>query len=131
MIDLKFKLWLNESTDSELEEFENYLVSWLSSFGEFFPTKENNKVMTHLDFAKELVPDASSPEDARNTLFDKGFMRINFSNGILYANNPRVMPNNRQIEYLKELPDKLDYIKEIVYDNDRSTKTLWSRQDML
>ena len=131
MIDLKFKLWLNESTDSELEEFENYLVSWLSSFGEFFPTKENNKVMTHLDFAKELVPDASSPEDARNTLFDKGFMRINFSNGILYANNPRVMPNNRQIEYLKELPDKLDYIKEIAYDNDRSIKTLWSRQDML
>ena len=131
MIDLKFKLWLNESTDSELEEFENYLVSWLSSFGEFFPTKENNKVMTHLDFAKELVPDASSPEDARNTLFDKGFMRINFSNGILYANNPRVMPNNRQIEYLKELPDKLDYIDEIAYDNDRSTKTLWSRQDML
>ena len=40
MIDFKFKLWLNESTDSELEEFENYLVSWLSSFGEFFPTKE-------------------------------------------------------------------------------------------
>lgn len=131
MIDLKFKLWLNESTDSELEEFENYLVSWLSSFGEFFPTKENNKVMTHLDFAKKLVPDANSPEDARDTLFDKGFMRINFSNGILYANNPRVMPNNRQIEYLKELPDKLDYIKEIAYDNDRSTKTLWSRQDML
>ena len=131
MIDLKFKLWLNESTDSELEEFENYLVSWLSSFGEFFPTKENNKVMTHLDFAKKLVPDANSPEDARDTLFDKGFMRINFSNGILYANNPRVMPNNRQIEYLKELPDKLDYIKEIAYDNDRSIKTLWSRQDML
>ena len=131
MIDFKFKLWLNESTDSELEEFENYLVSWLSSFGEFFPTKENNKVMTHLDFAKKLVPDANSPEDARDTLFDKGFMRINFSNGILYANNPRVMPNNRQIEYLKELPDKLDYIKEIAYDNDRSTKTLWSRQDML
>ena len=128
MIDVKFKLWLNESTASEYEE---YLVSWLSSFGEFFPTKENNKVMTHLDFAKELVPDASSPEDARNTLFDKGFMRINFSNGILYANNPRVMPNNRQIEYLKELPDKLDYIDEIAYDNDRSTKTLWSRQDML
>ena len=128
MIDVKFKLWLNESTASEYEE---YLVSWLSSFGEFFPTKENNKVMTHLDFAKELVPDASSPEDARNTLFDKGFMRINFSNGILYANNPRVMPNNRQIEYLKELPDKLDYIKEIAYDNDRSIKTLWSRQDML
>ena len=131
MIDFKFKLWLNESTESELEEFENYLVSWLSSFGEFFPTKENNKVMTHLDFAKKLVPNASSPEDARNTLFDKGFMRINFSNGILYANNPRVMPNNRQIEYLKELPDKLDYIKEIAYDNDRSIKTLWSRQDML
>ena len=131
MIDFKFKLWLNESTDSELEEFENYLVSWLSSFGEFFPTKENNKVMTHLDFAKKLVPDANSPEDARDTLFDKGFMRINFSNGILYANNPRVMPNNRQIEYLKELPDKLDYIKEIAYDNDRSTKTLWSRKDML
>jgi hypothetical protein len=131
MIDLKFKLWLNESTDSEFEEFESYLVSWLSSFGEFFPTKENNKVMTHLDFAKKLVPNASSPEDARNTLFDKGFMRINFSNGILYVNNPRVMPNNRQIEYLKELPDKLDYIKEIAYDNDRSIKTLWSRQDML
>ena len=128
MIDVKFKLWLNESTASEYEE---YLVSWLSSFGEFFPTKENNKVMTHLDFAKKLVPNASSPEDARNTLFDKGFMRINFSNGILYANNPRVMPNNRQIEYLKELPDKLDYIDEIAYDNDRSTKTLWSRQDML
>ena len=128
MIDVKFKLWLNESTASEYEE---YLVSWLSSFGEFFPTKENNKVMTHLDFAKKLVPNASSPEDARNTLFDKGFMRINFSNGILYANNPRVMPNNRQIEYLKELPDKLDYIKEIAYDNDRSIKTLWSRQDML
>ena len=131
MIDLKFKLWLNESTDSEFEEFESYLVSWLSSFGEFFPTKENNKVMTHLDFAKKLVPNASSPEDARNALFDKGFMRINFSNGILYVNNPRVMPNNRQIEYLKELPDKLDYIKEIAYDNDRSIKTLWSRQDML
>jgi hypothetical protein len=131
MIDLKFKLWLNESTDSEFEEFESYLVSWLSSFGEFFPTKENNKVMTHLDFAKKLVPNASSPEDARNTLFDKGFMRINFSNDILYVNNPRVMPNNRQIEYLKELPDKLDYIKEIAYDNDRSIKTLWSRQDML
>ena len=131
MIDLKFKLWLNESTDSEFEEFKSYLVSWLSSFGEFFPTKENNKVMTHLDFAKKLVPNASSPEDARNTLFDKGFMRINFSNDILYVNNPRVMPNNRQIEYLKELPDKLDYIKEIAYDNDRSIKTLWSRQDML
>ena len=131
MIDLKFKLWLNESTDSELEEFENYLVSWLSSFGEFFPTKENNKVMTHLDFAKKLVPDANSPEDARDTLFKKGYMRVNFSNGILYANNPHVIPNRRQIEYLKELPDKLDYINEIVYDNDRSAKTLWSRQDML
>ena len=131
MIDFKFKLWLNESTDSELEEFENYLVSWLSSFGEFFPTKENNKVMTHLDFAKKLVPNASSPEEARDTLFNKGYMRVNFSNGILYANNPHLIPNRQQIDYLKELPLELDYINEIVYDNDRSAKTLWSRQDML
>jgi hypothetical protein len=52
-------------------------------------------------------------------------MRVNFSNGILYANNPHVMPNRRQIEYLKEIPFVLDYIKEIIYDNDRSTTTLW------
>ena len=58
-------------------------------------------------------------------------MRVNFSNGILYDNNPHVMPNRRQIEYLKELPLELDYINEIVYDNDRSAKTLWSRQDIL
>ena len=124
MIDFKFKLWLNESTASEYEE---YLVSWLSSMGEFIPTEG----MTHLDFAKKLVPNASSPEEARDTLFNKGYMRVNFSNGILYDNNPHVMPNRRQIEYLKELPLELDYINEIVYDNDRSTKTLWSRQDML
>ena len=124
MIDFKFKLWLNESTASEYEE---YLVSWLSSMGEFIPTEG----MTHLDFAKKLVPNASSPEEARDTLFNKGYMRVNFSNGILYANNPHVIPNRQQIEYLKELPLELDYINEIVYDNDRSTKTLWSRQDML
>ena len=124
MIDFKFKLWLNESTASEYEE---YLVSWLSSMGEFIPTEG----MTHLDFAKKLVPNASSPEEARDTLFNKGYMRVNFSNGILYANNPHVIPNRQQIEYLKELPLELDYINEIVYDNDRSAKTLWSRQDML
>jgi hypothetical protein len=118
MIDVKFKLWLNESTASEYKE---YLVSWLSSFGEFIPTEG----ITHLDFAKELVPDAKSPEDARDTLFKKGYMRVNFSNDILYVNNPYTMPNNRQIEYLKEIPFVLDYIKQIVYDNDRSTKTLW------
>jgi hypothetical protein len=118
MIDVKFKLWLNESTASE---YEGYLVSWLSSLGEFIPTEG----MTHLNFAKELVPDASSPEDARDKLFKKGYMRVNFSNGILYANNPYVMPNRRQIEYLKEIPFVLDYIKEIIYDNDRSTTTLW------
>ena len=87
--------------------------------------------MTHLDFAKELEPNASSPEQARETLFNKGYMRINFSNGIIYANNPRVMPNQRQLEYLEELPVELDYINEIVYDNDRSTKTLWSRKNMM
>jgi len=124
MIDVKFKLWLNESTASE---FEEYLVSWLSSLGEFIPTEG----MTHLDFAKELEPDASSPEKARNKLFKKGYMRVNFSNGILYANNPYVMPNNRQIEYLKEIPFVLDYINEIEYDNDRSTTKLWSRRNML
>jgi hypothetical protein len=124
MIYFKFKLWLNESTASEYEE---YLVSWLSSMGEFIPTEG----MTHLDFAKELEPKASSPEEARDILFNKGYMRVNFSNGILYANNPHVMPNRRQIEYLKELPLELDYINEIVYDNDRSAKTLWSRQDVL
>ena len=123
MIDVKFKLWLNESTASEYEE---YLVSWLSSLGEFIPTEG----MTHLDFAKELVPDASSPENARDILFKKGYMRVNFSNGILYANNPYVMPNRRQIEYLKEIPFVLDYIKEIIYDNDRSTKTIWPRLDV-
>lgn len=122
MIDLKFKLWLNESTVSELE---SYLISWLSTLGEFIPTEG----MTHVDFAKELEPKANSPEEAREILFNKGYMRINFSNGILYANNPRMMPNQRQIEYLKELPLELDYIKEIVYDNDRTTKTLWSRND--
>jgi hypothetical protein len=133
MIDVKFKLWLNESTASEYEE---YLVSWLSSFGEFIPTKENNKVMTHLDFAKELVPDASSPENARDTLFEKGYMRVNFSNGILYANNPYVMPNRRQIEHLKDFAIELnkiqeyDFIKEIAYDNDRSTQVIWSIQDV-
>ena len=87
--------------------------------------------MTHLDFAKELEPDASSPEKARDKLFKKGYMRVNFSNGILYANNPYVMPNNRQIEYLKEIPFVLDYINEIEYDNDRSTTKLWSRRDKL
>ena len=123
MIDVKFKLWLNESTASEYEE---YLVSWLSSLGEFIPTEG----MTHLDFAKELVPDASSPEEARDKLFKQGYMRVNFSNGILYVNNPYTMPNRRQIEYLKEIPFVLDYIDEIVYDNDRSTQVIWSSQDV-
>ena len=129
MIDVKFKLWLNESTASE---YEGYLVSWLSSLGEFIPTEG----MTHLNFAKELVPDASSPEDARDKLFKKGYMRVNFSNGILYANNPHVMPNRRQIEYLKDFAiefnkiQEYDFIKEIVYDNDRSTQEIWSSQDV-
>jgi len=123
-MELKFKMWLRESRASE---FEQYLISWMSSLGEFLPTEG----MTHVDFAKELEPNASSPEEARETLFNKGYMRINFSNGILYANNPRIMPNPRQVEYLKELPVELDYINEIVYDNDRSTKTLWSRKDMM
>ena len=133
MIDVKFKLWLNESTASE---FENYLVSWLSIFGEFIPTKENNKVMTHLDFAKELVPDASSPEDARDFLFRKNYMRINFSNGILYANNPYMQPNPTQKRDLKDFAiefnkiQEYDFIKEIVYDNDRSTQDIWSSQDV-
>lgn len=124
MIDFNFKLWLNESL---ADEYKDYLISWMSSIGTFLP----NEGMTHVDAAMDLAPTASSPEEAREILFNDGYMRINYSNGILYANNPRVMPNPRQIAYLKELPKELDYIDEIVYDNDRSTQTLWSRKDKL
>ena len=46
------------------------------------------------------------------------------------------MPNRRQIEYLKDFAIELnkiqeyDFIKEIEYDNDRSTKTIWPRLDV-
>jgi len=128
MQNINFKLWLNESTK---DEFTQNLHSWMDSFGIFIPVEGQ----THVDFAPELALNAEEPEQARDELFRRNYMRISFSNGILYANNPFLMPNSRQKEYLKDFAIEFNalleyiYIKEIMYDNDRNMQVIWSSQD--
>jgi hypothetical protein len=128
MQNIEFKIWLNESRIDELTEA---LVSWMSFLGDFIPTEGK----THVVFSKELVPNAKNEEEARDILFKKNYMRINFSNGIVYANNPYKQPNPTQKRDLKDFAiefnkiQEYDFIKEIVYDNDRSTQVIWSSQD--
>lgn len=129
MRDLNFKLWLNESTK---DEFTQNLHSWMDSLGTFIPVENQ---LTHVSFAPELEPNAKDPEEARDKLFEKNYMRISFSNGTLYANNPYMQPNPTQKRDLKDFAIafnkilKYDFIKEIEYDNDRSTQVIWSSQD--
>lgn len=122
---MRFKLWLNEARYHDL-------ISWLSPQGEFVPVKRY-----HFDEAFDIVkryPEKSTTiknaAEARDFLFEKGWMRITHNNRILFANNPVASPNKTQLSELKDLAIIRDHIQEIVYDNDVTERTLWNRDDV-
>lgn len=127
---MHFKQWLlNEITEKQ----EDNLTSWLSPYGKFVPVK-----ITHSDDAPyiiqmlypELTTKGKKPADARDLLFEKGWMRISNFYETLFANNPVRVPNTMQKKELIDFAIETQVITEIEYDNDAGTRTIWRKTDI-
>ena len=122
---MRFKLWLNEARYPDM-------TSWLSPQGEFAPVMGSD----HTSEAMKLIdkyPEKTSVKnraEARDLLFKKGWMRITHLNKILFVNNPIMPPNRIQMAELKDLAIERDHIQEIVYDNDETERTIWTKGDV-
>jgi hypothetical protein len=130
---MKFKIWLNETNS-------NNLYSWLSPQGEFFPVYNSH----HTEYAIKLIPEITdkhinikNPAEARDLLFEKGWMRITYekkstSSGLphitIYVNNSTTPPNRIQKAELIDFAIIKQNVFEIIYDNDTNEKTIWTKE---
>ena len=93
-------------------------ISWLNSAGNFFPVK-----VSYGHDAYRLTGDV---ENASKTLWSNGWQKVYYyKREVLNCSNELMAPNAIQKQKLIELAKELNFI-ELVYDNGKSRKTLWS-----
>jgi len=114
---MHFKLGLHEMRYEDI-------YSWLSPKGEFHPVKHFHNIE-----ASDLAGIQDSTE-ARDHLFNTGWMRITGTYNTLYANSDKQIPNDSQKASLIRLATDRN-MKSIEYDNNKRSVIIWSQDDQI
>jgi len=67
-------------------------------------------------------------ESSLDKMFELGWFRITYYDDSLYMHNNKVMPNNKQLNAMKNVAIE-NHMKNIKLDNEDEYRILWSNQD--
>lgn len=112
-----------------LLENRQYMYGWMAPNGNVYPNQSDE---LHSDSAAELIVKFNIPRKSSNVydvMFEAGWMRLEYASGTLFCNNSQYLPNDAQNRALKRLAEQ-NRMKEIVFDSNRSSKVMWSSEDI-
>jgi len=103
---------------------EQKATSWLKPDGVFLQADKNH--------SSSAIQYAGTDIEPKTFLWRKGWQRITYySYGTLWANNPFMLPNDRQKRLLIQLTQELGF-NDLKYDNNHGDRIiLWSKDDFL
>lgn len=104
-----------------------YTQSWLDPSGNFFVVPKETSIggtfLTHEKWAKQNGY-------TLNKLYKSGWMRVSKYGDTIWANNiKKVVPNNRQLNSLKDLAISINKVNNIAFDNGEKESILWSKDN--
>jgi hypothetical protein len=107
------------------------LVSWLSPRGEFVPVAAGHEETALKIIARAYHKTDVEPADSYYFLFNRGWVRVvTSSDGQLYGENYRSLPNDTQIKKLKAVCLDND-IEKLIFTKASRDHILWSKNDTL
>lgn len=104
-----------------------YTQSWLDPSGNFFIVPKETSIggtfLTHEKWAKQNGY-------TLNKLYKSGWMRVSKYGDTIWANNiKKVVPNNRQLNSLKDLAISINKVNNIAFDNGEKESILWTKDN--